>query len=262
MREPYKLLDLFSGIGGFSLGLERTGGFKTVAFCEIDPFCRKVLRKHWPKVQIYDDVCSLNANTLSRDGITVNAISGGFPCQDISHAGHQLGIGEGTRSGLYAEVVRLIRELQPCIVILENVSALLSGPSGRPGQWMGRILGDLAEIRYDAEWHGIRAGACGLPQERDRVWLLAYSNSVGRKAPFIETALPNKAGSFREWEQVELYGTRSGNTRWLPIARNWRVDNGVPSQLDIDRTRAIGNSVTPLIPELIGRAILAADAAA
>jgi DNA (cytosine-5)-methyltransferase 1 len=79
MKEPHKLLDLFSGIGGFSLGLERTGGFKTVAFCEIDPFCRKVLAKHWPEVQIYDDVCSLNADALSQDGITVDAISGGVP---------------------------------------------------------------------------------------------------------------------------------------------------------------------------------------
>ena len=82
-----KLLDLFSGIGGFSLGLERTGGFETVAFCEIDKFCQKVLRKHWPNVRQYTDIKNLTAAQLTADGITVDAICGGFPCQDISTAG-------------------------------------------------------------------------------------------------------------------------------------------------------------------------------
>lgn len=256
MTEKFKLLDLFSGIGGFSLGLERSGGFETVAFCEIDPFCRKVLAKHWPKVPCYDDIRTLTANRLAADGIAPNAISGGFPCQDISHAGRQRGLGEGTRSGLYSEVIRITDELRPIIVLLENVTALFSGPSERPGWWLGRILGDLAEIGYDAEWHGIRAGTLGLPQERDRIWIVAYPNEIGRETPFLETPLANKAGAFREWEQVEFYGTRSGNTRWFPVARAWRMGDGLPSQLDVDRTGAIGNAVVPQIPELIGRAIL------
>lgn len=250
-----KLLDLFSGIGGFSLGLERSGYFETVAFCEIEKFPRAVLKKHWPEVPQYDDVRTLTGERLRADGISVDAICGGFPCQDISHAGLGAGIDEGTRSGLYLEVIRLIREMGPRYVILENVSALLSGPKDRPGYWMGRILGDLADVGYDAEWHRIRAGTVGLPQERSRIWIVAYPNSIGREAPILETALPNKAGAFRDWEQVEFRGTRSGNARWLPVTRSWRVDNGVPSQLDIDRTRSVGNSVTPLIPELIGRAI-------
>lgn len=259
MKPPYQVLDLFSGIGGFSLGLERTGGFETVAFCEIEEFPRKVLAKHWPKVPCYDDVRTLTADRLTADGITVNAITGGFPCQDISAAGKQAGIQAGTRSGLYSEVIRLIGELRPIVTIMENVSALLSGPSDQPGQWLGRILGDLAEIGYDAEWHCIRAGTVGLPQERNRIWLLAYPNEIGRASPVIKGPLPNKAGSFREWEQVELYGTRSGNARWLPVSRNWRMGDGVPSQLDIDRTGTIGNAVVPQIPELIGRAIMAAN---
>ena len=112
VREPYRLLDLFSGIGGFSLGLERTGGFKTVAFCEIEAFPRRVLAKHWPGVPIYDDVRTLTAERLAADGIAVNAICGGFPCQDISNAGSQAGI-EGERSGLWSEIARLAGERLP-----------------------------------------------------------------------------------------------------------------------------------------------------
>ncbi len=106
----YRLLDLFSGIGGFSLGLERSGGFKTVAFCEVEPFCVKVLNKHWPEVPVYGDIRELNADRLAADGIAVDAICGGFPCQDISMAGKGAGI-EGERSGLWSEYARLIGEL-------------------------------------------------------------------------------------------------------------------------------------------------------
>lgn len=98
---PFRVLDLFSGIGGFSLGLERTGGFKTVAFCEIEDFPRRVLAKHWPKVPIYDDVRTLTAARFAADGIAVDAVCGGFPCQDISWAGDGAGIrGGGQVSGL------------------------------------------------------------------------------------------------------------------------------------------------------------------
>ena len=140
-----RVLDLFSGIGGFSLGLERTGGFETVAFCEIEPFPRKILAKHWPEVKCYEDVRTLTADTLARDGIAVDVITGGFPCQDLSVAGKKRGMGEGTRSGLWSEIVRLIGELRPRYVIVENVANLLSGPSEKRGGWFGRVLGDMAE---------------------------------------------------------------------------------------------------------------------
>jgi DNA (cytosine-5)-methyltransferase 1 len=110
MSGALRVLDLFSGIGGFSLGLERTGGFETVAFCEIDPFCRRVLAKHWPDVPIYEDVRTLTADALSRDGIAADVICGGFPCQDISWAGRQAGL-DGERSGLWSEIARLAGEL-------------------------------------------------------------------------------------------------------------------------------------------------------
>ncbi len=168
-----RVLDLFSGIGGFSLGLERTGGFQTVAFCEIEDYPRKVLAKHWPEVPIYDDVRTLTAERLARDGIAVDVITGGFPCQDISVAGKQAGIGEGTRSGLWSEIARLVGELRPCYAIMENVTALLSGDRGR---WFGRVRGDLAEVGYDCEWHCIPASELGAHHHRDRVWIVAYPN--------------------------------------------------------------------------------------
>lgn len=115
-----KVLDLFSGIGGFSLGLERAG-FETVAFCEIDKYAQQVLNKHWPKVKLYEDVREITADRLLRDGIRLDIITGGFPCQDISLAGKQKGI-QGERSGLWSEVARIISEVRPRYAIMENVT--------------------------------------------------------------------------------------------------------------------------------------------
>ena len=171
-----RVLDLFSGIGGFSLGLERTGGFETVAFCEIEPYASAVLKKHWPDVPCYEDVRALTADRLGADGIAVDVICGGFPCQDISTAGKGAGLA-GERSGLWSEIARLTGELRPQYVIVENVSALL-------GRGLSRVLGDLSEIGYDAEWHCIPASYVGAPHRRDRIWIIAYpqhpdANSVG-----------------------------------------------------------------------------------
>jgi DNA (cytosine-5)-methyltransferase 1 len=163
-----KVLDLFSGIGGFSLGLERAG-METVAFCEIDKKCHKVLKKHWPDVPIFDDVSTLTKEKLDERSITVDVICGGFPCQDLSVAGTGKGL-EGSRSGLWFEYGRIISELRPRYVIVENVSALLN-------RGLDQVLGQLAQIGYDAEWHCIPASAVGAPHRRDRLWIVAYSNS-------------------------------------------------------------------------------------
>ncbi len=185
-----KLLDLFSGIGGFSLGLERSGGFETVAFCEINPFCRKVLRKHWPDVPQYEDIRRLTAEQLIRDGIAVDAICGGFPCQDVSNAGRGAGL-DGERSGLWFEYLRIIRELRPRIVIVENVAALLV-------RGLDRILGGLAEIGYDAEWECIRASDVGAPHVRNRIWVVAYpASEQDRRSEFF--GLSPNIGASNSW---------------------------------------------------------------
>jgi DNA (cytosine-5)-methyltransferase 1 len=242
-----RVLDLFSGIGGFSLGLERTGGFETVAFCEIDPFCRRVLAKHWPEVPCYHDVRELTAARLAADGIAVEVITGGFPCQDISIAGKRAGLGEGTRSGLWSEIIRLAGDLRPAFIIVENVSNLLSGPSERPGAWFGRVLGDLAELGYDAEWENIPASTVGAPHRRERLWLTAYppSERLQRGLALRSVVRTEALSSPAVWHDVPADFVTHGH-------------DGLPREVVSDRgaIKALGNTVVPQIPELIGNAIL------
>ncbi len=170
-QSTLKVLDIFSGIGGFSLGLEHAG-METIAFCEIEPFCQNVLEKHWPHTRIFTDIKLLNKELLLRSGITrINVIAGGFPCQDISCAGKQRGI-EGERSGLWKEYKRLIDELRPDYAIIENVANLRS-------RGLVTVLQDLWEIGYDAEWHCIPASAIGAPHRRDRIWIIAHPTLKG-----------------------------------------------------------------------------------
>ena len=252
MREPYRVLSLFAGIGGFDLGLERTGGFKTVAFCEIDPFCRRVLAKHWPGLHCYEDLRELTGERLAADGITVDVICGGFPCQDISEAGRRAGI-EGERSGLWSEYARLVRELRPRFVIVENVAALL-------GRGLGRVLGDLAEIGYDAEWDCVGADAIGASQHRERLWLLAYPDDTRLQGPVWQ----GQSSSPRTWRPpAHCEPLRSSGGYWPPgpraVADVPRMADGATNRAH--RLKALGNSIVPQIPELIGRAILKAEAA-
>ena len=161
---------LFAGIGGFDLGLERTGHFRTVWQCEIDPFCQAVLTTHWPEVPKYDDIRQLSATTPGL--VRPDVLCGGFPCQDISLAGKGEGI-DGSRSGLWAEYARLIGELRPRYVLVENVAALRS-------RGLDRVLRDLAACGYDAEWDCLPASAVGAPHRRDRIWIVAYPQLARR----------------------------------------------------------------------------------
>jgi len=158
-----KVLDLFSGIGGFSYGLEKTGGFVTEQFCEVNSYCTKILNKHWPKVEVHNDI-----QTLSVEPRRFDVVCGGFPCQDISYAGKGAGLA-GHRSGLWFEMCRIINEAKPSWVIAENVSALRS-------RGLEQVLGSLSEIGYNAQWHCIPASAVGAPHKRDRIWIVAYPN--------------------------------------------------------------------------------------
>lgn len=245
------VLDLFSGIGGFSLGLERAGGFKTVAFCEINPFCQRVLAKHWPRVPRYDDVKTLTADQLRADGIDViDVITGGFPCQDLSLAGLQAGLG-GARSGLWSEIVRLVGELRPKFIIIENVANLLAGPCEQPGGWFSRVLCDLAALGYDAEWENIPAATVGAPHRRERVWIVAY--------PTQERSVAGMEGILQSQAAREFRGSFGGS--WVFGLDNPEVcgmDDGIRPGLD--GHFALGNTVVPQIPEIIGRAILATEA--
>ena len=238
-----KVLDLFSGVGGFSLGLERTGGFETVAFCEIEPFPRKVLAKHWPKVPIYGDVRTLTAGDVG----TVDVITAGFPCQDISLSGRGEGI-TGARSGLWSEVARLVGELRPSFVILENSPALLV-------RGFGVVLSDMAALGYDAQWHCIPAAYAGAAHLRDRIWIVAYPMQIGGVSATVghlDWTLLYQA----EWP--EIADATGGHVAWAPEPSVARVANGLPNI--VVRRSALGNAVVPKIPELIGHAILAAVA--
>lgn len=292
-----RVLDLFSGIGGFSLGLERTGGFETVAFCEIDPYCRAVLRKHWPDVPCFEDI-----RTFA--GVECDVICGGFPCQDISVAGRGEGI-EGERSGLWVEYARLVGELRPRYVIVENVAALTF-------RGLLRVLGDLAALGYDAEWHCIPASYVGARHRRDRVWIIAYPNRNGCDADHkgqgrserpsfgsvIASCKQRSPGKFRSDcgagqasasridEQsgtdvahpasVRLEEQRGMGNSGDSAARGggganhafnggwWktepdvgRVADGVPSR--VDRLKTLGNAVVPQVVQLLGEAILEAE---
>jgi DNA (cytosine-5)-methyltransferase 1 len=243
VSDKLRLLSLFAGIGGFELGLERSGGFKTVAQCEIDPYCNKVLAKHWPEVKRYGDIRELTADRLAADGIAVDAICGGFPCQDVSKAGAGEGIA-GARSGLWFEYARLIGELRPQVVFVENVAELC-------GRGLGDVLGSLAEIGYDATWDCIPASAIGRLHKRERLWLTAYPNAVGERCKRIR--LPTaRAG---EWDQFE--GLVQAALRVsVPAGKSGGVSDGLPDRAH--RLKALGNAVVPQIPELLGRAYLQA----
>ena len=224
--------DLFSGIGGFSLGLECTGGFTTQWFVENDPYCQRVLAKHWPHVQRYGDIQSVDWGTVE----PVDVLCGGFPCQDISLAGKGTGLA-GERSGLWFEYAKAIEALTPRYVIIENVAALRS-------RGLDQVLGSLAALGYDAEWHCIPASAVGAPHRRDRVWIVAYPAGQGPQGYGSECELGEGQG------QMQI----SRCDWWACEPGIQRVAYGVPSR--VDRLRGLGNAVIPQIAEWLGRQIM------
>lgn len=251
--EKLKVLDLFSGIGGFSLGLERTGGFETVGFCEIDPHAKLILNKHWPDIPIYEDV-----STLQFEG-KIDVITGGFPCQDLSSAGKRKGIVDGERSSLWGEMLRLTSSLRPKYMLAENVTALLTGDNGR---WFGKLLSDLASIGYDAEWHRISAADIGASHSRERVWIIAYPSEV-RRAQSIFKRHPSDrrdlgGDAFHHSDIKGIVSWAKGERKEFKSLRGepigFRGNDGVSTW--IDRVARCGNSIMPDIIEMVGNAIL------
>ena len=271
----HKVLDLFSGIGGFSLGLERTGGFETVAFCEIDKYCQKVLNKHWAAVPIYEDIKELTNERLRADGIVPSVIVGGFPCQDLCGANTKGKGLKGERSGLFYEVARLVREIRPKYCVLENVARLLRSD-------LYRILAEFAEIgNYEIEWHSISAAHMGSPHKRDRVWIIAreVSDTKRDRLPRWNTSrhpIQERLILSREQEghQVGSSTSRCGEPlreNETPIVRRiiesdfWKTQScprGVSDGVSfwMERIACLGNSLVPQIPEHIGNAIIEHEA--
>ena len=178
-----KMLDTFAGIGGFSYAATKlVGGYRTTQFIEIDPFCQKILKKHFPNTPIHDDIRTFTARPFQYDVIT-----GGFPCQDISVAGRREGITEESRSGLFYELMRVIRMVRPKFIVLENVAAILNNG-------LDIVLGELSEAGYDAEWSIISASSLGACHRRSRWWLVAYPNNDGQQRREFETRNQNVTG--------------------------------------------------------------------
>ncbi len=210
---------------------------------EIDEYATRVLAKHWPDVPRFRDVRECGKHNLE----SVDLICGGFPCQDISHA-NPTGKGlDGKRSGLWSEYFRIICELRPRYVLVENVAALLA-------RGIDRVLSDLASRGYNAEWSVLSASCVGAPQLRERLFILAYPNALRREEVFSKTFSFDQARAWHEWQQVELCRTRGGTLRPLPIGRTHRMGDGVSEELQ--RIAVIGNAVVPQVAEWIGNRIM------
>jgi len=267
-----KLLDTFSGIGGFSYAAEKlVGGFETTQFIEIEPYCQKVLKKHWPNVPIHDDIRTFTAEPFQYD-----VVCGGFPCQDISVAGRHKGITETSRSGMWFQLIRTIRMVRPKYFILENVSAILANG-------MDIVLRDIYEAGYDAEWCCIPSSFVGACHQRDRWWLVGFPSDSNdprydRPSKCQINAKRQKAMSQRKISQLEPtrqadHATNSDINRlqgkiWSRLHRatwrtqdirrinsNWRQyeskptirrgDDGLRNR--VDRLKALGNCVVPQV---------------
>jgi DNA (cytosine-5)-methyltransferase 1 len=235
---------LFAGIGGFDLGLTRAG-LECRWQVELDPFCRRVLAKHWPDVRRHDDVRTFPPGPV--EDWRVDLICGGFPCTDVSNAGKRAGI-TGQQSGLWVEFARILRLLRPRFVLVENSAALLA-------RGLGRVLGDLAESGYDTEWDCLPAAAFGAPHVRDRVFIIAYTNGFRCETHSDEGRLrqsslfngdarhPGSMDRAAIWSQPRPVGA-------IPMG----VGNGIPEWLD--RIKCCGNAIVPQIAEWIGERLM------
>ena len=237
-----RVIDVFSGIGGASLGLH-WAGMRTVAFCEQDPAAIRVLIRHWPGVPIYPDIRTLSAAALRAGGVPwAEVLIGGFPCQDISLAGRGAGL-SGARSGLWAHMVRLVAECRPRWVVAENVPGLR-------GRGADRVLADLAALGYAGWPFVVGAVHAGAPHRRARVWVVA------------RTAAADATGTGLEMRERGAAGPAPG----LPVERcgGWAAEPGVRGVAHgfpgrVDRIRVLGNAIVPANAAAIGRAIQGAD---
>lgn len=272
--EAMKHLDLFSGIGGFSLAA-RWVGWETIGFVEIDPFCQKVLGKHWPGVQIESDIREVTAGTFRE---RPDIITGGFPCQPFSVAGKQRGTADDRH--LWPEMVRVIKEYQPRWVLGENVAGIIP-------MELDSVLLDLEAAGYEA-WPLV-IPACGVDAKhrRARVWILAHNNAIRRnvwrpkrqgvcrnnqardEANSSDSSMAYSPSNGRRQVEQSI-GTRASGEGsvltvthsgvagrwhgWVPEPNVGRVANGIPRR--VDRLRALGNAIVPQVAYEIFNAIV------
>ena len=274
------VLDLFSGIGGFSVGLEATGKFKTIGFCEQDKFCQKVLRKHWSDVPIYEDIKKLDARKIKAD-----VVVGGFPCQSISIAGKQKGKDDDRY--LFPEMLRVIKEVQPRWIIGENVQNLINISDG---QILQDIHNSLEAENYEVQTFNITASSQGAWHKRSRVWIVAANTnprlSIGENEKIFtrgntfdngsSSDVPNSNSKGSQGHRLQSNNLQKSNqskintdsnfteqqTWWQTQSSLCGVPDGVQYGLDKDRShriKALGNSIVPQIVTEIGNAIIAAE---
>jgi DNA (cytosine-5)-methyltransferase 1 len=240
------VLDLFSGIGGFSYGLELAGDFRTIAFCEREPALRQLLAERWPGVPIHGDVTKLDGSQYR--GL-VDVLCGGFPCQPASVAGKRLGA-EDDR-WLWPDMLRVVEESEPTWVVGENVAGL-------DGLGLDEAIDGLEAAGYEvAPPLEIPAYAVGADHERFRIWIIAYSERYRLQGRQVEAA-----EGPRQPRAEQLPGLLFPRIRdALSAARVWRADHGIPTRMDVRRNMAVGNAIVPQIAQAIGEAILEAEGA-
>lgn len=265
-ERPLQVLDLFSGIGGFTLGLERAG-MQTVAFCEREPFCREWLAQHWPAIPCHPDVRQLDGRTVRPADI----VCGGFPCQDVSAAGKRRGLA-GSRSGLWFQMFRIVREVRPTWVIAENVTSLRTNGADR-------VLCDLERAGYACWPFVVGADDIGFPHRRKRVWIigrristapLGHTNGAGLErhdgpenvrgiAPPLRPVtasgfrVPAGRGEPQHWWEAQR--TITAAECRLGVAADG-LQPRLGQTLNTERLKAAGNAIVPFIAEIIGRAVI------
>lgn len=288
-----KVLDLFSGIGGFSLGLESTGHFETIAFCEKDQFCQKVLKKHWSNIPIIDDVRRINGKEIKAD-----VVVGGFPCQSISIAGKQKG--KDDDRFLFPEMLRVIKEVKPRWIIGENVQNLINISNGTI---LREIVEALENEGFEVQCFSISASSQGAWHKRERVWIIANSNnrlSIGENqeiqtrgntinngsssnvpntqcnehqhTPTRQSGTSELWGFYSEKEKQTSHDLWSKTSRcdapsrqktwWNSQSRICRIPHGLSERVDRfrkDRIKSLGNSIVPQIARELGKAIIEAE---
>jgi DNA (cytosine-5)-methyltransferase 1 len=247
------VLSLFSGIGGLELGLERSG-MRVVGQVEIDPFCQRVLAKHWPEVPRHDDVRTAVEWWRAEPRPGVDLVAGGFPCQPFSHAGKRLGVADERWGWPWMRDV--IRAIRPRYVICENVAALL-----RDAEAFSVVLSDLSHDRFAVEWDVVSACSVGAPHPRSRLFTVAYADILDGQS---------RLGIGEEQRLAGLAGRQSEGAHGCPPASSWRdrVDWSVEAAgadgrdadgLAAAMVGALGNAVVPQVAEYVGRLIMSAE---